>query len=178
MILTLLKLFCQFKKYDSFNGNSSISDLKYMYFLYYLGDMEKHFACDSQGFPQKNKIIKLYLSSDDLVRSRKSMQQSLTVFLTPRGKPVALYSFQILSTMFRLGEVKSYVNNNLFYSIPLGSGEIVIAFSHWTAWVVLPFFFFFFLKIHPPSLFKRSVIMVFIFYGSDLSFWSLTDVAC
>ncbi|XP_034498785.1 cation channel sperm-associated protein subunit beta-like, partial [Ailuropoda melanoleuca] len=34
--------------------------------IYNKGDMEKHFACDSQGFPQKNKIIKLYLSSDDL----------------------------------------------------------------------------------------------------------------
>ncbi|XP_073751879.1 cation channel sperm-associated auxiliary subunit beta isoform X4 [Callorhinus ursinus] len=28
--------------------------------------MEIHFACDSKGFPQKNEIIKLYLSSDDL----------------------------------------------------------------------------------------------------------------
>ncbi|XP_014645982.1 PREDICTED: cation channel sperm-associated protein subunit beta [Ceratotherium simum simum] len=28
--------------------------------------MEKRFACASQGFPQKNEIIKLYLSSDDL----------------------------------------------------------------------------------------------------------------
>lgn len=114
IILTLLKLFCHFKKYDSFNGSSSISDLKYVYFLYHLGDMEKHFMCDNQGFPQKKEIIKLYLSSDDLVRSPNSMQQPLTVFLTPRWKPVAPYSFQIPSTMFRLGEVKSYVNNNLF----------------------------------------------------------------
>nr|XP_045361683.1 cation channel sperm-associated protein subunit beta [Camelus bactrianus] len=33
---------------------------------YNKGDMEKHFACASQGFPKKNEIIKLYLSSDDL----------------------------------------------------------------------------------------------------------------
>lgn len=63
-----------------------------MYFLYYLGDMEKHFTCDNQGFPQKKEIIKLYLSSDDLVRSPNSMQQPLIVFLTPRGKPVAPYT--------------------------------------------------------------------------------------
>ncbi|KAM7158738.1 cation channel sperm-associated auxiliary subunit beta [Molossus nigricans] len=30
------------------------------------GDMERHFACASQGFPKKNEIIKLYLFSDDL----------------------------------------------------------------------------------------------------------------
>ncbi|XP_077764630.1 cation channel sperm-associated auxiliary subunit beta isoform X1 [Canis aureus] len=34
--------------------------------IYNKGDMEKHFACHSQGFPQKTEIIKLYLSSDDL----------------------------------------------------------------------------------------------------------------
>ncbi|XP_023484054.2 cation channel sperm-associated auxiliary subunit beta isoform X4 [Equus caballus] len=33
---------------------------------YNKGDMEQSFACASQGFPQKNEIIKLYLSSDDL----------------------------------------------------------------------------------------------------------------
>ncbi|XP_059771801.1 cation channel sperm-associated auxiliary subunit beta [Balaenoptera ricei] len=33
---------------------------------YNKGDTEKRFACASQGFPQKNEIIKLYLSSDDL----------------------------------------------------------------------------------------------------------------
>uniref|UniRef100_A0A4X1SQF4 Cation channel sperm associated auxiliary subunit beta n=1 Tax=Sus scrofa TaxID=9823 RepID=A0A4X1SQF4_PIG len=37
-----------------------------MYFLPCLGDMENRFACASQGFPQKNEIIKLYLFSDDL----------------------------------------------------------------------------------------------------------------
>ncbi|XP_012913047.1 cation channel sperm-associated protein subunit beta isoform X1 [Mustela putorius furo] len=34
--------------------------------IYNKGDMEKHFMCDNQGFPQKKEIIKLYLSSDDL----------------------------------------------------------------------------------------------------------------
>ncbi|CAK7316939.1 Cation channel sperm-associated auxiliary subunit beta [Vulpes lagopus] len=38
--------------------------------IYNKGDMEKHFACHSQGFPQKNEIIKLYLSSDDLFSDR------------------------------------------------------------------------------------------------------------
>nr|XP_020731646.1 cation channel sperm-associated protein subunit beta isoform X2 [Odocoileus virginianus texanus]XP_020731647.1 cation channel sperm-associated protein subunit beta isoform X2 [Odocoileus virginianus texanus]XP_020731648.1 cation channel sperm-associated protein subunit beta isoform X2 [Odocoileus virginianus texanus]XP_020731649.1 cation channel sperm-associated protein subunit beta isoform X2 [Odocoileus virginianus texanus] len=33
---------------------------------YNKGDTESHFACDSKGIPQKDEMIKLYLSSDDL----------------------------------------------------------------------------------------------------------------
>lgn len=92
-----------------------------MYILYYLGDMEQSFACASQGFPQKNEIIKLYLSSDDLVRSTHSVCYSYSHASSPCAKPVTLYSVQIPSAVFRLGEVKFYINNNPFYSIPLGS---------------------------------------------------------
>nr|XP_060475729.1 cation channel sperm-associated auxiliary subunit beta [Panthera onca] len=34
--------------------------------IYNKGDIEKHFACASEGIPPKNEIIKLYLSSNDL----------------------------------------------------------------------------------------------------------------
>ncbi|XP_008586445.1 PREDICTED: cation channel sperm-associated protein subunit beta, partial [Galeopterus variegatus] len=34
--------------------------------LYNKGNMEKHFACSSKGFPRKDEIIKLYLSSESL----------------------------------------------------------------------------------------------------------------
>lgn len=41
--------------------------------IYYKGGKEKHFGCASQGFPQNNEIIKLYRSSDDLVRTTDSI---------------------------------------------------------------------------------------------------------
>lgn len=101
--------------------------------------MEQSFACASQGFPQKNEIIKLYLSSDDLVRSTHSVCYSYSHASSPCAKPVTLYSVQIPSAVFRLGEVKFYINNNPFYSIPLGSDKIfhlAIEYPGWFCFVL------------------------------------------
>lgn len=77
-------------KYN-FNGNYSISNPRlYIYiYLYCLVDALNHFDCATQGLPTKNEIIKLYLTSDDLVRSTNSTLQPFTFLLTPCVKSVA-----------------------------------------------------------------------------------------
>lgn len=102
----LLKIFCQFKSMI-FNGHYSTSNPRYIYFFYCSADTRKHFDCTNQGFFAKNEMLRLYLTSDDLVRSTDSTLQPFTFLLAPCAKPV-----QSPSTGFRLREVKFYINNN------------------------------------------------------------------
>jgi hypothetical protein len=72
-----LKEYFSFEKYGTFYGNSSICDLIYIFFvLFYLGDVEKSFVCSSEGYSEYNEIIKLFLSSGNMVRPLTARLQS------------------------------------------------------------------------------------------------------
>ena len=77
--------------------------------LYYLGDTELHFACDSKGIPQKDEMIKLYLSSDDLVRSITN-SMCFTILCTPFKSKCETSSIVLFS--------------NIFYYFQTSEGEI------------------------------------------------------
>lgn len=89
------------------NGHYSTSNPRYVFFWYCSGDVIKHFDCVNQGAPTKNEILRLYLTSDDLVRSTDSTLRPLAFLLAPCAKPV-----QSPSTGFRLREVRFYINND------------------------------------------------------------------
>ena len=77
--------------------------------LYYLGDTEGRFACDSEGSPPKDEMIKLYLSSDDLVRSITN-GRCFTIPCTPFKSKCETSSTVLFSNIFYFqasgGEIK------------------------------------------------------------------------
>lgn len=77
--------------------------------LYYLGDTEGRFACDSEGIPSKDEMIKLYLSSDDLVRSITN-SRCFTIPCTPFKSKCETSSTVLFS--------------NIFYYFQASGGEI------------------------------------------------------